>query len=120
MILVDTSVWVEHLRRGRGELSQLLAAEQVMGHPFVIGELACGNLRNRDEVLSLLGELPPAPLADHAEVLALVEDRRLMGSGIGWIDVHLLASTVLASAELWTFDRRLAAVARSLSVLWTS
>jgi predicted nucleic acid-binding protein len=118
MILVDTSVWVEHLRRGRVELSQLLAAEQVMCHPFVVGELACGNLRNRDEVLLLLSELTSAPLAGHVEVLALVENRQLLGRGIGWIDAHLLGSTLLADAALWTVDRRLAHAARSLGVLW--
>lgn len=119
MILVDTSVWVEHLRRGRVELSRLLDAAQVVCHPFVIGELACGSLRSRHEVLSLLGELTPAPVADHAEVLALVENRRLMGRGIGWIDAHLLASSVLAGAWLWTLDQRLAAIARPFGVLWT-
>ena len=89
----------------------------MLTHPFVIGELACGNLRNRREVLALLGRLPSAPAATQAEALAFLERRRLMGRGIGFVDVHLLASAVLAApARLWTLDRRLAAIARELEL----
>jgi hypothetical protein len=115
MILVDTSVWVDHLRRGNDRLRSLLHDERVLGHPFVLGELACGNLRNRGRILSLLASLPQAPLAGHAETLGFLESGKLHGKGVGWIDIHLLASARLASASLWTLDRRLARAAASLS-----
>lgn len=119
MILVDTSVWVEHLRSGNPTLTSELAAGRVLAHPFVIGELACGNLRNRREVLDLLGRLPSVPAATHAEALDFLERRALMGRGIGFVDVHLLASAALAApARLWTRDRRLAAVAVDLNLAW--
>lgn len=117
MILVDTSVWVDHLRSGEPSLAAALEGGQVLMHPFVLGELACGNLKNRDEVLRLLGDLPTAPTATDPEVRAFIERRALMGRGIGYIDVHLLASAALSSvARLWTWDRRLAAVATELEL----
>jgi predicted nucleic acid-binding protein len=114
--LVDTSVWIEHLRRGEATLAGLLSSAMVMSHPFVIGELAMGSLKNRREILGLLDNLPVAPVASHDEVLTLVERYRLAGLGLGWIDAHLLASARLASTRLWTFDRRLAESARALGV----
>ena len=111
MILVDTSVWVELLRRGLPRLATLLQEGKVMIHPWVIGELACGNLRNRQQVLDLLLGLPTALVASDAEVLLLIERDRLMGRGIGYLDAHLLASARLSHCRLWTQDRRLAAVA---------
>ena len=115
MILVDTSVWVDHLRAGNVALADELGAGRVLTHPFVIGELACGNLRNRREVLDLLGKLPSVPTATHAEALGFLERRALMGRGIGFIDVHLLASVALAApVRLWTRDRRLAQLAAEL------
>ena len=117
MILADTSVWIEHLRHGAHELAFALANDQVLMHPCIIGELACGNLRNRDELLHLLGQLPHARTASHEEVLAFIERRRLMGRGIGLIDAHLLASVVLTpSTRLLTLDRRLVAVAAELTL----
>ena len=117
MILADTSVWIDHMRGRQSRFAAALEGELVLMHPFVIGELACGNLRNRDEVLALLGNLPLAPAATDAEVLAFIERRRLMGKGLGYIDVHLLASTALSrSARLWTHDRRLAAMAATLNL----
>ncbi|HEY5061275.1 MAG TPA: type II toxin-antitoxin system VapC family toxin [Gemmatimonadaceae bacterium] len=117
MILADTSVWVEHLRHGLRSLSAALHDEQVLMHPFIVGELACGNLRNRSELLALLERLPFAASASDAEALAFIETRRLMGRGIGYVDVHLLASTSLSpAARLWTHDRRLAAVAAKLGL----
>ena len=117
MILVDTSIWVDHLRSGNNALADALRAGRVLAHPFVVGELACGNLKNRREVLELLSRLPPAPTATHAEALGLIERRALMGRGIGLIDVHLLASVALAApARLWTRDSRLAAVADELDL----
>jgi predicted nucleic acid-binding protein len=111
VILVDTSVWVEHLRRGLPRLVTLLQEGEVLIHPWVIGELACGHLRNRHQVLQLLQGLPLATVASDAEVLLLIERQRLMGRGIGYVDAHLLASARLSHCRLWTQDRRLAAVA---------
>lgn len=117
MILADTSIWIDHLRAQEATLAAMLESGQVLIHPFVLGELACGNLRNREEVLELLGNLPPAPAATDAEALDFIARRTLMGRGIGYIDVHLLASVALAgTARLWTRDRRLAAVAAELNV----
>ncbi len=111
MILVDTSVWVEHLRHGLPRLATLLQEGEVLIHPWMIGELACGNLRNRSEVLELLKGLPTATVASDAEVLLLIERDRLMGRGIGYLDAHLLASARLSHCRLWAQDRRLAVMA---------
>lgn len=116
MILVDTSVWVDHLRRGNVALAVLLEDARVACHSFVIGELACGALRNRRELLALLGRLPQGPEVSHDEALGFVYSRRLAGRGLGWIDVHLLATAVLAGLPLWTFDRRLGAAAADLGL----
>ncbi len=116
MILVDTSVWVDHLRRGDTQLVALLENATVLTHPFVIGEIACGSLADRATVIELLTDLPAAPLADVGEVLAFVERQRLFGKGIGYVDVHLLASVVLSGSLLWTRDKRLRAAAQGLGV----
>ncbi len=116
MILVDTSVWVSHLRSGVVSLGKLLEEGQVISHRFVIGELACGNLTNRLEILSLLKALPEAATATHDEVLRFMEDHRLMGLGLGFADVHLLAAARLTGVPLWTEDRRLKAAAVRLQV----
>ena len=116
MILVDTSVWVEHFRRGKFALKDLLHEEQVLCHPFVIGELACGNLKNRADLLALLSALPEARAAEHHEVLHLLDGKRLYGRGLGWIDAHLLASALLTGCGLWTLDKRLQRVSASLGV----
>ena len=116
MTLVDTSVWIEHFRRGNARLKQLLLNNEVMVHPFVIGELACGTLKNRHEILGLLGELPSVDLAEHQEVLRLIEDRRLYGKGIGLIDAHLLASALITKVPLLTMDKALGRVAESLRI----
>jgi predicted nucleic acid-binding protein len=119
VILVDTSVWIDHLRSGEPLLVAALEGGRVMMHPFVLGELACGNLANRSEVLELLGGLPAAPTATDPEALDFIERRTLMGQGIGYIDVHLLASIALSGdARLWTRDRRLAAVATELDLVF--
>ena len=107
MLLVDTSVWVRHLREGDPDLEKLLNGGEVMCHPYIVGELACGNLKNRKEVLSLLRLLPPATLANHEEILQFIEENRLMGKGLGYVDVHLSASAVLTGVQMWTYDRRL-------------
>jgi predicted nucleic acid-binding protein len=116
-VLVDTSVWVDHLRRHNAELVALLEQGQVWTHPFVIGELACGNLARRTTLLSSLSELPQVATVSHAEVLAFIEGQRLMGRGLGWIDVHLLAAARLANLGFWTVDRRLAAAANELGLV---
>ena len=118
MILADTSVWVEHLRESEPRLQELLLEGEVLVHPFVIGELACGNLRRRAAILSLLRELPMGAPASDAEVLTLIEEQRLWGTGIGWIDAHLLASALLTRCSLWTRDRSLRAAATRLKVHW--
>ena len=115
-MLIDTSVWVDHLRRGDHGLTVLLNREVVECHPFIIGELACGSLHRRSEVLSLLQSLPSVPVGSHNEVLAFVERHHLMGRGIGWIDAHLLASASLAGCLLWTRDRRLCELAQRLDL----
>jgi predicted nucleic acid-binding protein len=117
MILVDTSVWIDHLRQAEPALVQTLETTQVLVHPFVVGELACGNLKNRAEFLRLLRALPRAPVATDDEVLAFIEGRAVMGRGIGYLDVHLLASVALdGTAMLWTRDKRLATVAQELGL----
>jgi hypothetical protein len=116
VILVDTSVWVEHLRHGNARLVQLLHDELAVCHPFVVGELAMGSLRNRAEILDLLQRLPTMQVASHAEVLTLVERRHLNGAGLGWIDAHLLTSTILTGRRLWSLDRRLADAAQRFDV----
>jgi predicted nucleic acid-binding protein len=112
LILVDTSVWVDHLRGGLPRLATLLQEGEVLIHPLVIGELACGNLCNRQQVLELLQGLPAAIVACDSEVLLLIERDQLMGRGIGYVDAHLLASARLSHCLLWSLDRRLAAVAQ--------
>ena len=107
MVLVDTSVWVRHLREGDPDLEQLLDSGEVMCHPYIVGELACGNLKNRREVLSLLQLLPPATPAKHEEVLQFIEQNHLMGKGLGYIDVHLSASAVLTGVPMWSYDKKL-------------
>ena len=117
MILVDTSVWIEHFRHTQPRLVVALEQEEVLVHPFVKGELACGNLRNREEILHYLGHLPQAPGATDNEALSFIESRSLSGRGIGYVDVHLLASASLhGTVGLWTMDKRLAQVAETLGL----
>lgn len=116
MILVDTSIWIDHLGKGDSAVVAKLERGEVLMHQFVLGELACGNLKNRKEVLWLLAELPAAPVATEQEVLGFIERYQLMGRGIGYIDIHLLAAVALAdNARLWTRDKRLADVALELN-----
>ena len=116
MILVDTSVWIDHLRVGDQGLSALLQDGRVLAHPWVIGELALGRLSARSEILGLLQNLPQATVATDAEVLELIEARQLFGLGIGYLDAHLLAAALLARAGLWTRDERLAVAATRLGL----
>jgi len=107
MTLVDTSVWVNHLRHGDDELRVLLDRGEVLCHPLIIGELACGTMKNRTEILDLLTALPEVSVAEHEEAMHFLREKRLYGHGLGWIDIHLLASALLSSARLWTADRSL-------------
>jgi predicted nucleic acid-binding protein len=117
VILVDTSVWIDHLRSTNQQLVTLLTNNSVLGHSFVIGELALGTLRTPEGVLRSLVRLPQALRAEDAEVLQLIHTRNLAGLGIGYIDAHLLASTLLTpDALLWTHDKRLVAVASRLAL----
>ena len=116
MVLVDTSVWVAHLRHGDIGLEDLLDGGRVVCHPGIVGELACGNLRNRSEIISLLQRLPGAIRAEHEEVLQFIKHYGLMGKGLGYIDTHLLASARLTGVPLWTLDKRLNEMAKQLGV----
>jgi predicted nucleic acid-binding protein len=117
MILADTSVWIGHFRSGDAELSRLLDGTQIMTHPHVIGELALGGLPARSAAINLLLKAPSAILASDADVLDLIQREKLAGSGVGYVDCHLLASTRLTpGARLWTHDRGLDALARRLGV----
>ncbi len=116
MILVDTSVWIDHFRSSNSHLVQLLEASLVGVHPWVVGELACGNLADRANVLSLLRAMPQLPVASDDEVLFFIERQLLAGRGVGYIDVHLLAAAMLGSARLWTLDKRLHAAAEGLGL----
>jgi len=107
MVLVDTSVWVSHLRESHPRMVSLLNDGDVVCHPFIIGELACGNITNRSEIFSLLHSLLMIDQAEHEEVLQFVESNDLMGRGLSCVDVHLLASAVLFGVPIWTFDRKL-------------
>jgi predicted nucleic acid-binding protein len=116
MVLVDTSIWVAHLRQGLRRLENLLMDAEVICHPFIIGELACGNLKNRNEIISLLQSLPIAPTIEFEEFLFFIDRNHLMGKGIGFVDVHLLASAQLAGVPLWTADKKLKSAADQLKL----
>lgn len=118
MILVDSSIWMEHFRKVNERLVALLEAEEVCVHPFIIGEIACGNLKNRKEIISLLHALPSVRKAGDDEILFFVETHNLHGRGMGLIDVHLLASCFLEDCFLWTGDKRLQAAAAKLQRAW--
>ena len=120
MALVDTSVWISHFRDGNERLAELLETGEVVCHPFIIGELACGDLKNRARILSLLDALPKAPLVETEEVLAFVEGRDLWGKGLGYVDVHLLAAALLSGLPLWTLDKQLDKSAASLHCRYES
>ncbi len=116
MVIVDTSIWVIHLRQGSRQLRKLLMDAEVMCHPFIIGELACGNLNNRNEIISLLQSLPMAPTIEFDEFLFFIDRNHLMGKGVGFVDIHLLASAQLTGVPLWTTDKRLKSTADQLEL----
>ena len=116
MILVDTSIWIDHFRGELQGLVDILDHGDVVIHPFVIGELACGSLSNREETLALLQQLRSITVAEHDEAMSFIVRRRLYGRGIGYVDVHLLASVAIDGARLWTKDRRLRELTGSLGL----
>ncbi len=118
MVLVDTSVWINHFRKGDRRLENLLDGMEVVCHPFIIGELACGHIKNRQEILSLLQALPVLPEVGLDEHLYFVEEQKLFGRGIGFVDIQLLASAQLEGVRLWTSDKKLKAVAEAHGLLW--
>ncbi len=116
MILVDTSIWIQYLREGNDELKKLLIDGNVCCHPFVVGEIACGFLKNRSEVLDLLQTLPQAPTMDLEETLHFIQHHSLFGKGVGWTDINLLGSAFLFQSQLWTEDKRLKILAKNLKI----
>lgn len=118
MILVDTSVWIDHLQDGNAQLESLLDEGEVVCHPFITGELACGNISNRTQILAFLRSLPQVGVAGQDEVMSLIEAHRLMGLGLGFVDVHLVASARLAMIPIWTRDLPLKKAAAKLDVLF--
>ena len=118
MVLVDTSVWIDHLRKAEPGLVSLLEGDQVFGHPWVVGELALGTIRDRSGFLEMLGLLPAVEVAADRNVRALIEEHRLFNRGIGWVDAQLLAACIAYPCRLWTKHRRLAEIAVTLAVGW--
>lgn len=116
MVLVDTSVWVDHFRRGIAGLERLLNEGEVVTHPFIIGELACGTLHNREEILVLLKALPLLPVLELDEYLDFIDYNRITGFGVGFVDIHLIASARLNSDFLWTYDKKLNLLAKKMKL----
>ena len=116
MVLVDTSIWVDHLRKGNRHLEKLLLDAEVVCHSFIIGELACGKIENRFEILTLLQSLPAIPTIDLDEYLYFIDQNRLYGFGIGFVDIHLLASAKLIEVFIWTADKKLKEAAINLNI----
>ncbi|MFH1258374.1 MAG: PIN domain-containing protein [Elusimicrobiota bacterium] len=116
MILVDTSVWIDHFRNDNQELKKLLTDDEVICHPFIIGELACGNLKNRKEIIVLLQALSMVDTVENNEILLFIENHKLMGRGLGLIDVQLLSSALLNNVLLWTLDKKLKQEAMKLDI----
>ena len=115
-VLVDTSVWIKHLRESDKNLIRLLEQGLVACHPFIIGELACGGIKNRHEIFSLLNDLPSSDVLDHHDIMEFIEYRKIMNKGIGYVDVHLLASALVSGTPLWTFDKPLRKISNQLSI----
>jgi len=116
MVLVDTSVWVNHLRNSDHHLEKLLFDGEVVCHPHIIGELACGNIKNRKEIISLLHALSSTPIVEFEEFLYFIEQNQLQGKGIGFVDIHLLASAKLGQVSLWTTDKKLQSASAELNL----
>ena len=117
MVLVDTSVWIDHFHKTNIHLTGLLAEGFVFIHPFIIGELACGNIKNREEILILLQSLPQIKITDHNEIIYFIKKNKLYGKGLGYIDIHLLASCIIDNAKLYTRDKKLINIAKELNIM---
>ncbi len=115
LVLADTPIWITHLREGDQHFIQLLEQGLVACHPFIVGELACGSLKNRKEIIQLLEALPMVDVLDHSEIMEFIESRELMSRGIGYVDTHLLGSSLVSNAPLWTLDKSLKKVAKLLN-----
>ena len=120
MILLDSSVWIDHLRKAEPAVVSLLNDHEVLCHPFVIGEIACGSLAQRQLVVKTLSALPKVTIAEHEEVLSYIKSHQLFSLGLSFIDIHLLASCTLSATQIWTRDRRLNDAATSLSLSYRS
>lgn len=118
MVLVDTSIWISHLRHGNSRLQKLLRASRVVCHPFIVGELVCGNISNRAEIISLMQSLPMLEVVEHEELLLFIEHNKMMGKGLGFVDVNLLAAAMLAGIPLWTQDKKLKQACIRLNIDW--
>ena len=116
MVLVDTSVWISHFRDGNSRLQKQLEEGRVVSHPFIIGELACGNITNRTEIISLMQSLPTLDVVEQDELLLFIEHHKIMGKGLGFVDVHLIAATMLAGIPIWTLDKKLRGVSSKLNI----
>ena len=116
LVLVDTSIWVTHFREGQKHLTQLLEQSQVASHPYIIGELACGILKNGGEIIPLLEALPIVDVLEHMEIMEFIESRKLMSMEIGYIDIHMLGSSLLSNTPLWSYDKSLIKAAISLCI----
>ncbi len=119
LVLADTSIWVTHFRDGNKHLTQLLEQGLVACHPYIVGELACGSLKNRGEIIQLLEALPKVDILEHFEIMEFIETRKLMSIGIGYVDTHLLGSSLLSNTPLWTYDKSLIKAAKSLDTSYT-
>lgn len=121
MILPDTVIWIDHIRKKDEQLAKLLRADRVLLHPFVLGEIALGSMTRYDALIDALTTLKPAPAASDEDVRFMIKRHRIMGTGIGYVDAHILASTILTpGASIWTRDKRLYTVAQRIGVAWTN
>ena len=120
LVLADSSIWVTHFKEGQKHLTQLLEQGLIACHPYIIGELACGSLKKRREIIQLLEALPVVDVLDNTEIIEFIESRKLMSIGIGYVDIHLLGSSLLSNTPLWTFDKALVKAAKFLDIAYIS
>jgi len=116
MVLIDTSIWIDHFRNSNDQLVELLNDGEVFCHPLIIGELACGNIKNRKEILTALQALPQSSVVDHDEIMFFIDKNQIMGKGLGYSDIALLASALVTMIPLWTFDQKPSAIAKKLNI----
>jgi predicted nucleic acid-binding protein len=116
MVLVDTSIWIDHFRNSNDQLVELLNDGEVICHPLIIGELACGHIKNRKEILSDLQALPQSSVIEHDEIMLFIDKNQIMGKGLGYIDMAILASSLVTGIPLWTFDQKLSVIAKKFNI----